>query len=99
MAAREAVEARRGRRGVLVAGLSVLAQFGVWLLITTVLQVVLGAIVKGGYLWLSGAEHGRLDLTLDSSALGNVFISALFMLVARVLADAYVIAEENKQII
>lgn len=76
-----------------------LRSFGVWLLVTTVLQVTLGLVVKALYLWLSGAEHGRLDLTLDSSDLWNVFLSALFMLVARVLADAYVIAEDNKQII
>ena len=76
-----------------------LRSFGVWLLVTTLLQVSLGFVVKGLYLWLSAAEHGRLDLTLHSSNLWNVFISALFMLVARVLANAYVIAEENKQII
>jgi hypothetical protein len=76
-----------------------LRSFGVWLLVTTVLQVSLGFVVRAIYLWLSDAEHGRLDLTLHSSNLWNVFISALFMLVARVLADAYVIAEENKQII
>jgi hypothetical protein len=76
-----------------------LRSFGAWLLVTTVLQVSLGFVVKALYLWLSDAEHGRLDLTLHSSNLWNLFISALFMLVARVLADAYVIAEENKQII
>jgi hypothetical protein len=76
-----------------------LRSFSVWLLITTVLQVSLGFVVKGLYLWIGAAEHGRLDLTLHSSNLWNVFISALFMLVARVLADAYVIAEDNKQII
>jgi len=76
-----------------------LRSFGVWLLVTTLLQVSLGFIVKGLYLWLGNAEHGRLDLTLASSNLWNVFISVLFMLVARVLADAYVIAEDNKQII
>ena len=76
-----------------------LRSFGVWLLVTTLLQVSLGFVVRAMYLWLSDAEHGRLDLTLHSSNLWNVFISALFMLVARVLADAYVIAEENKQII
>jgi hypothetical protein len=76
-----------------------LRSFSVWLLVTTVLQVSLGFIVKGLYLWLSGAEHGRLELAAESSDLWNLFLCALFMFVARVLADAYVLAEENKQII
>lgn len=76
-----------------------LRSFGVWLLITTLLHVFLGFVIKGLYLWLSAAEHGQLDLSLNSRNVWNIFISALFMLVARVLADAYAIAEENKQII
>jgi hypothetical protein len=76
-----------------------LRRFGVWLLVTTVLQVALSFVVKGLYYWLTGAEHGELNFVLHSSNLWNLFISLLFMLVARVLADAYAIAEENKQIV
>jgi len=76
-----------------------LRRFGLWLLITTLAGNLLPGIAQALHLLLTRSEHGQLGFSLSSADLWNIFISAVFMLVARVLADAYRIAEENRQII
>lgn len=72
--------------------------FGLWLLVTTLAESLLPAAAQMLHLWWTHT-HGSVELSISSAGLWNIFISALFMLVARVLADAYRIAEDNRQII
>lgn len=76
-----------------------LRRSGLWLLITTLVGKAMPLLVQLLHMWVSRPAHGELHLSADSNDVWNVFLSALFMLVARVLADAYRIAEENRQII
>jgi cell division protein FtsW (lipid II flippase) len=74
-----------------------LRRFGVWLLVATLAGVVCPFLAQ----LVHNLTHGisKLELALSSRDVWNVFLSALFMLVARVLSDAYRLAEENRQII
>ena len=76
-----------------------LRRFGVWLLITTLADKLALAAAKILDFFLNHGGRGSLKFSLSSEDIWNVFLSALFMLVARVIADAYRIAEENRQII
>jgi hypothetical protein len=76
-----------------------LRRAGLWLLITTLAGKVMPFLATLLQLWLSRPAHGEITLGASSNDVWNIFLSALFMLVARVLADAYRIAEENRQII
>lgn len=78
---------------------SYLRRFGVWLLITTLADKLSGLAAKFLDLFLNHGGHGSVQLSASSEDFWNIFLSTLFMLVARVLSDAYRIAEENRQII
>jgi len=74
-----------------------LRRFGIWLLVATLAGVLLPLAAQV----INSAIHGvrEIRIELSSRDFWNVFLSALFMLVARVLSDAYRLAEENRQII
>lgn len=74
-----------------------LRRFGVWLLVATLVGVLCPFAAQAIHYAMIGG--GDLKLELSSRDGWNVFLSALFMLVARVLSDAYRLAEENRQII
>ncbi|HKE94226.1 MAG TPA: DUF2975 domain-containing protein [Povalibacter sp.] len=72
---------------------------GLWLLITTLTGTLLPFVLQALNVWLTHPAHAEFGLTMSSQEVWNIFISAIFMLVARVLSDAYRIAEDNRQII
>lgn len=74
-----------------------LRRFGVWLLVATLAGVLFPFAAQVIHNLMVGVRE--LKLELSSRDAWNVFLSALFMLVARVLSDAYRLAEENRQII
>lgn len=74
-----------------------LRRFGVWLLVATLAGVLFPFAAQAIHNLMVGVRE--LKLELSSRDAWNVFLSALFMLVARVLSDAYRLAEENRQII
>src|SRR5262249_17910566 len=76
-----------------------LRRSGLWLLITTLSGKVMPLLAQLLNVWVSRPAHGSISLGASSNDVWNIFLSALFMLVARVLADAYRIAEENRQIV
>lgn len=76
-----------------------LRSFGVWLLVATVAGKLLPLAAHVLDLWWYRGGHGNVQFTLTSDDFWNLFVSTLFMLVARVLSEAYRIAEENRQFI
>jgi hypothetical protein len=77
-----------------------LRSFGLWLLIATLVESFFpGLLQLVRYAVSDLAGTFKLTWTLASSDIWNVFLSALFMLVARVLSDGYRLAEENRQFI
>jgi hypothetical protein len=76
-----------------------LRRCGLWMLITTLAGSLLPFLVQGMHQWLTHPEHGEVGLTISSKDVWDIFIAAVFMLVARVLSDAYRIVEDNRQII
>jgi hypothetical protein len=75
-----------------------LRSFGLWLLIATLAQSLFPELLQLATLWVADFE-GTLKVEFSSDDTWNVFLSALFMLVARVLSDGYRLAEENRQFI
>jgi hypothetical protein len=77
-----------------------LRSFGLWLLIATLAQSLVPMLLQLTQYWLAAANStGTIKLEFSSADAWNVFMSALFMLVARVLSDGYRLAEENRQFI
>ncbi len=74
-----------------------LRRFGVWLLVATLAGVLCPFAAQVIHSLMLGSGESKLELS--SREAWNIFLSALFMLVARVLSDAYRLAEENRQII
>jgi hypothetical protein len=75
-----------------------LRSFGVWLLTATLMENLAVPLLHLGHTLLSDL-HGSVKFGFTSNDIWNMFLSLLFMLVARVLADAYELAEENRQFI
>jgi hypothetical protein len=75
-----------------------LRSFGLWLLIATLAQSLFPALLQFALYWATDLE-GTINIELSSDDAWNVFLSALFMLVARVLSDGYRLAEENRQFV
>ena len=74
-----------------------LRRFGVWLLVATLAGVLCPFAAHAIHNVMLGVRE--LNLEFSSRDAWNVFLGALFMLVARVLSDAYRLAEDNRQII
>jgi hypothetical protein len=75
-----------------------LRSFGLWLLIATLAQSLIPVLLQFAHFWAADLG-GTIKFEFSSSDVWNVFLSALFMLVARVLSDGYRLAEENRQFI
>jgi hypothetical protein len=75
-----------------------LRSFGLWLLIATLARSLFPELLQLATLWMANFE-GSIKVEFSSDDIWNVFLSALFMLVARVLSDGYHLAEENRQFI
>jgi hypothetical protein len=75
-----------------------LRSFGVWLLTATLMENLAVPLLNLTHTLLADLR-GAVKFDITSNDIWNMFLSLLFMLVARVLADAYELAEENRQFI
>ena len=73
--------------------------FGLWLLISTLSEVLLPVVAQGLNGLAQSPEAFSISFKFDSEIIWKVFFSTLIMLLARVLSDAYRLAEENRQFV
>ena len=76
-----------------------LRSFGVWLLLATLGDLILPTAAQVMNVWVQPPGAYKIRLSLESDSLWRLFFSTLVMLLARVLSDAYRLAEENRQFI
>ena len=76
-----------------------LRSFGLWLLLSTLADILLPVPTQVMNHLLQASETFEFSLTFDTEVVWKVFFSTLVMLLARVLSDAYQLAEENRQFV
>jgi len=76
-----------------------LRSFGLWLLMSTLADILLPVPAQVMNHLLQASETFKFSFAFNAEVVWKVFLSTLVMLLARVLSDAYQLAEENRQFV